>query len=450
MKHFLLFCGILTIFLAGCNNKPKPCPKGCGEEGKKPCPKGCVEAEKPTTSTQKEKIGNIGLYLESSGSMMGYLKGSTSFKTVITDMVATLNSAEKTGKFSIYTIAETANPYPGDAEKFIREIATVPMTTQKSSEMHKIFRNLLSQWKGNDVLIFTSDCILSFPNADIKKNPNVNKENAESTLKAYIKTAFQEYQKQGAAVNIYGFTSPFNGTFYDYKNAKTTLNGTSRPYYVWIIGKKEMVAQTCKLLENQPSFKAHHELSFGFTDKPEANYVVVPSLAAKRNYKPSANFKEITEMEIERGKDKGEEVWIGFTLNVPAAEMAAPAHLKANLVVDGQNKVNAKVLDVKLKDEVIAQVKNAKERELVNGQCTHLVKLKVSELVAGKATLNLSLPYKADNWYEEWSTMDDSKILAETTPKTFAFVHLINGVKEAYQISGTPLLVNIAIPISKK
>ncbi|RZM24313.1 MAG: hypothetical protein EOO88_23245 [Pedobacter sp.] len=47
------------------------------------------------------------------------------------------------------------------------------------------------------------------------------------------------------------------------------------------------------------------------------------------------------------------------------------------------------------------------------------------------ASVQLTLPLKYDKWYQQWSTMDDRNIL-KLENKTFAFEHLVEGAKEAY------------------
>lgn len=438
------------LFLFACHTAPKEkiaCPEGCGEKGAKPCPKNCIKAQ--TTETSTAKLDNIQFYIETSGSMNGYLKGGTEFKTLVTDMIATLKGMEKSGDLTINTISEKIAPYPGDADKFIKDIALVQIANQKSSEMHKIFKMLSERLQDKDVILFTSDCILSFPDADIKRNPKVNIESAPSTLKSFIKSTFQDYQQKGIVVNVYGFSSAFNGTYYDYQNKKTTLTNVQRPFYMWVIGKKDLVQKVCERLEAQPAFQPAKRMSFGTTAEPVKDYMLVPSLAVGRHYNCLSPYKEVVELELEKGaKAKGEEVWLAVNLAGLGSYVLDPAFLKSNLKVNGNDKVTVEIADVKKKEEVFGNVKNTKERELF-ANYSHAIKLKITNLIGNKGDITLQLPYKADNWYEQWSTMDDSNIKMETEPKTFAFVHLVNGIKEAYQLNSNPYLMEIKIGVSK-
>ncbi len=448
MKYWIYI--FVILFFSACIQTPKekkPCPPGCGEKGAKPCPKNCEPSTKEVSKVS-EKPGNIQFYLETSGSMAGYLSGGTTFKNVITDIIATLKGLDKSGGLKINTISDKALPYPGDADNFIKDLALVPMANQKSSEMHKIFKQLSDKVVGNDVVIFTSDCILSFPPADIKKSPRVNIDNAESTLKSFIKTTFEDYRQKGIVIRVYGFTSNFNGTYYDYKNSKIPLNGQQRPYYVWVMGKKEAVNSVTDRLAAQPSFTPAKSLDFGFTNQVSSTYMVIPSLSAGRHFNSLSPYKDVIKLDIQKGKDAGEEIWIGINLADFGKRYENAENVKADLQVSAGDKVTFTVESVQSKAQLLAKIKNTKEREVFSDY-THAVKVKVKNLIGSSGALQLSLPYKADDWYEAWSTMDDSNIKNAATPQTFAFKHLVNGIKEAYQLNANPNVMEIAVPISK-
>ncbi|MFN0081405.1 MAG: hypothetical protein ACKVOM_02720 [Ferruginibacter sp.] len=394
------------------------------------------------------KISNLHFFLENSGSMAGYLNGGTEFKNIITNLATVLNGTQKTGGLKIYTISEKLEPYPGDHTKFIKDIATVPMANKKSSEMHKIFEQLAKSTGANDVTIFASDCILSFPDVDIKKNPRVNIENAPSTLRSYMKDVFQKFQKQGLVASMYAFQSQFNGTYFDYKNTKIPLTGKNRPFYIWVLGKKDYVQKVNDLLHKENSFQPMKEIHFGMSNEAIKNYAVVPSLAMGKQYKVLTPYKEVSEFEVT--KTKPQDVFIALNLNGLDGYMQDAKYLQSNLSFPAGGKVTASVVAVKPILDWVGNIKNVKERDLVQSQFTHIVQLKVAQMVGTKADLEMLLPYKSDNWYEGWSVMDDSNIKTETAPKTFAFVHLVGGIKEAYQMNNTmENILSVKIPFSK-
>jgi hypothetical protein len=61
--------------------------------------------------------------------------------------------------------------------------------------------------------------------------------------------------------------------------------------------------------------------------------------------------------------------------------------------------------------------------------------------------MTIILPYRADSWYKDWST-DDDLTADKRSKKTFAFQHLVEGVKGAYGI-GNKNYLNIQLSFSK-
>jgi hypothetical protein len=111
-------------------------------------------------------------------------------------------------------VTENEIKYEGDAGSLSREIAITQIAKQKSSELHKILSKIAKVNAIDDVSIFVSDCILSFPDSDIAKNREINKQEAPNALKNNIYTTFSELKNKGLATSVYAFNSKFYGTYY--------------------------------------------------------------------------------------------------------------------------------------------------------------------------------------------------------------------------------------------
>ena len=78
---------------------------------------------------------------------------------------------------------------------------------------------------------------------------------------------------------------------------------------------------------------------------------------------------------------------------------------------------------------------------------THVIVIEVSDIYKDKGNIDLKLPLVYDNGYKAMSTMDDRNL--DSIPgKTFAFEHLIDGVREAYENSNDNF-IHISIPVKK-
>ena len=396
------------------------------------------DKKEATVTAKPESVGTVHFFLETSASMGGYLKGGTTFKDVVADVVTKANQIRPT---SLYTISGKAQPMTGDVNTFVAQLATTPLATGKSSEMHQIFKQVGSKATGNDLAIFVSDCILSFPDADIKRDPEVNRNNASSTLKNNIYDQFASFSKQGIGATVLAYASPFNGTYYTYQNQKQKLAGEQRPFYIWVIGKQSLVGPFVQQLADQLTTPPTKRLDFGAAGALN-RYDLFFALNKKGDWR--ADHNNVTNITMGR-KAQPVEFAIGLNMNGLPDYAQAESYLKSNLAATADNGV-VKLVNVQRKDAVKTDRMSDREQKLLS-QNTHVLTFRVDNLFADAATLTLKLPVRFDTWYTAWSTMDD-RTEAGRRNKTFALEHLMTGVREAYQTGGNDF-ANFSIKLTK-
>lgn len=421
--YFLLTLLLFSV-LQGCQSK--------SDKNEKNPPKTVAPPAAPTLS-------GINFVLETSASMGGYLKGQTEFKDIVADLVTKVNDIKAV---SLYTIS-TGKPQPisGGVNAFVGQMATTKLATGKSSELHRIFQEVGQLTSGNKVAIFVSDCILSFPDADIKRDPEINRINASSTLKSNIYSQFREFSKQDISATVYAYNSSFNGTYYTYQNQPQKLTGEKRPFYVWVLGKQSLVADVNRQLTELLSEKPAQRIDFG-TAKPLTKYDLLFSLNKKGDWRASNN--NVTDIKTGRNTPPAE-----FAIGLDAAGLPAYAqtetYIRQNLNVSANNGT-VKLANVQLKTVVKTDKLSANEQKMLN-QDTEVLTFRAEKLFDDATTLHLTLPVRYDTWYTDWSTMDD-RTTAGRKGKTFAFNYLLTGVKEAYQ-SVNNSFININIKLTK-
>jgi hypothetical protein len=399
---------------------------------------GKKEKVSQTQLAKAEQVGNVHFFLETSASMGGYLKGGTAFKDVVSDVVTKANQIRPV---SLNTISGKTQPLAADVNIFVAQMATTPLATGKSSELHRIFREVGGKAKGNDIAIFVSDCILSFPDADIKRDPQINANNASSTLKNTIYDQFKTFSKQGVGVTVLAYTSPFNGTYYTYQNQKQTLAGEQRPFYVWVVGKQSLVGTfVSQLLENltTPPTK---RIDFGAMGALKTYDLL---FGVNKSGEWRANRNEVTEIELGR-KAKPVEFAIALNLSGLPGYAQEETYLQKNLSLTVDNGA-VKLVKVQPKADVPTNRMSDREQKLLSPN-THVLTFRVENLFDENATMTLKLPVKFDSWYTAWSTMDD-RTPAGRQNKTFALQHLMTGVREAYQTSSNEF-ASMTIKLSK-
>lgn len=408
---------------------------GCGSKNNRD-----RETEKPATQATTPTLKNLHFFLETSASMSGYLKGATEFKDVVSDLVTKANTIKPV---SIYTIADKPQPVTGDVNTFVAQLATTKLATGRSSELHRIFRQIGEQAQGNDVVIFVSDCILSFPDADIRRDPEVNRNNASSTLKNNIYNQFAQFKKQGIGATVLAYSSAYNGTYYTYQNKPQKLTGEQRPFYVWVMGKQELLNQVNRQLADLLSEKPQKRLDFG-SETALTNYDLFFSLNKKGDWR--ADKAGLQDLRLKRGQSA--EFAIGVDLSHLPDYAQTPEFLRKNLVVSAGD-AQVKLTSAQRKGDV-ANADRLKGREqMLFNKDTHVLTFAVNNLFADAADVSVKLPVRFDDWYADgkWSTTDD-RTPAGRQGKTFALQYLMTGVREAYQ-SATNDFLNLTIKLEK-
>jgi hypothetical protein len=404
---------------------------------------GCTEKKKKEVTAPEKKIGKVNFFLETSASMAGYFNGPTEFVKDIPNLLVDIEGRELGGKgpLKIYYVADSLSSYPKTTQDFIRDISTTKVASRKSSEMHKILEMIASKTDSNDISIFVSDCILSYPDEIIKSNPEINKQKAPGELKALVKATFLKLKRNDISASLYGFSSAFFGNYYTYQNAKIKLNGEQRPYYVWVIGNKGLVTKFNKQLASVNGFKPVIDLNFGLFDKTIEDYQTF--FTYERQGKWEVKDKGIAGLET--SKKKPSSFAIAVDLSALPGSISAPDYLKKHLKTSSEN-LDFKIKSILLATDLDKSKLKPREKEYLEKN-THIIVIEVSDLYKDKGKIELNLPLVYDNSYKEMSTMDD-RTLDAIPGKTFAFEHLIDGVREAYENSNDNF-IHISIPVKK-
>lgn len=422
-KRALQLCCLLYISLYSCSTPPRDSDNDGVPDAKDSCKTTAAKGTKDGCPIV-QKMGKAQLYVETSASMGGYFRNDADYKTIISDLAVKVD--KEISVLSIYLVADSAVLYPKGATQFSSDVATTSIANQKSSELNQIIKNIASKNKGNDVSIFVSDCILSYPNNAVKKNWEINKTEAPNSLKNNIFSTFSDLKKSGLATSVYAFRSKFYGNYYDYHNVKTKLNGEYRPFYVWVIAKREILSQFDEKLADISSFQPEKALHFGLIDSAVHNYSIIPQVERAGTWSKDGG-NSLKDVEI----NKGEKLKICLAVNLSSL----PAYAREADYLNKHLQVNVKgcsaTVEVKKKEDLNRTKLINKNQVLDLNSATHGIILQVNQMELEKAEVHLILPLKYDTWYKEWSCMDDKNI-ATAANKTFAFEYLIQGVIEAY------------------
>ncbi|WP_027002341.1 hypothetical protein [Hugenholtzia roseola] len=415
---------------------------------RKPSEKKDAENTDSSTVAPAFSISNVKFYLETSGSMEGYFKGRTEFKDVVNNFVTDLDAQKGRAKIEFFLIDKDIKPYEASLNDFIKDVAGGNFSMGQSSEIHQMIEKIGKIHKDTEISIFISDCILSYSSQEIKKNTEINVQNVESVLKPYVKAEFSKLQRRGLAVSVYALQSNFNGKYFNYRNQVVNCSDCLRPYYVWVIGKSELLYLFEEKIEKM-NFPYKENLTLGTTPKTVSAHALFPKAGA-RNYQINSNKLQ----NIERISVKAEES-IDFFLALNLAELPPKyqdaAFLKQNLRFQTGDKVKVEVVEINPTKEFIETYKNERLKPRLL-EYTHIIEVRAYDLLFEQADVKVELEQpKTQNWVANWHTLNDLDP-TQATGKTFALQQLIDGVKEAYALSENKptFLIQTQFSLTKK
>lgn len=373
----------------------------------------------------KREIDKVHFYLETSASMGGYFNRDADYKTIISDLTTKIDKNIR--PIDIWFIADTLIHYQGSTDAFSSDIATTRIANRKSSELHDIFNKIAAKTDSNDVSLFVSDCILSFPDEAIKVNPEINRTEAPNALKNHIFSTFTELRQRGLAVSVYAFTSKFYGKYYDYQNVKRTLNGQYRPFYVWVIASRELLKRFDDRLADINSFKPLKSLHFGINNQSVNEAGLLTQVEKNGSWVPGEGKGTLEDVEM----PKNDSLRFCLALNLDSL----PAYVRTGNYLQQRLQIASEGCSASFrlreKSAINGAALTGPTQPLLFEQSSHFLIVSVSRMDLKDAAIHFTLPIASDTWFNDWST-DNDKETPVTQTKTFAFRHLIDGVIDAY------------------
>lgn len=191
------------------------------------------------TSIIKTDKPYLKVFIENSGSMDGYMCDGSQLKDAVYDYVSDLN--RHTAKTNLYYINSQIIPYNGDLTSYIKSLNPASFHTAggntANTDLGNIIASVLRTVNDTTVVIFISDCILDLPSQDAKKFLT----HCAIRIKDEIINTQNRIPDLG--VEILKLSSDFNGRYFYPNGTVELLKDVKRPYYIWIFGNKNYLAQ---------------------------------------------------------------------------------------------------------------------------------------------------------------------------------------------------------------
>ena len=178
----------------------------------------------------------LNVYVENSGSMNGYMCNGSNLKDAVYDYVSDLK--KNTTTCNLFYINSQIIPCNVSLDDYIKNLTPSSFAKAggnlKDTDLRSIFKLIMDKHEANTISVFVSDCIL-----DIPESATDFFGNCQVSVKNTFNEAIAKHPDLG--VEIMKLQSKFDGYWYCGKN-KQLLNGVKRPYYIWVIGDKNILA----------------------------------------------------------------------------------------------------------------------------------------------------------------------------------------------------------------
>ncbi len=348
------------------------------------------------------------LYLDSSGSMKGYL-GASSDDRFIGTLAAFMYSAPTEVR-----LFGTQEGKALSSSQFERQLNAKSIQWSAESDLTKMISSLIQRISGGYASygILITDGIMSGSNSEIQREPNYNK-TRRGLLTQKILNVFNTYKdntenKQLSAIVIQ-YTSSFGGKYYDYKNTNITLNNKERPYYAIIFVKSEECNSYLQNLEQNDALKAYTNIYVIGESQPDIK--ILP-------YKETASIVS-GGLQLNSAAIKKNDGNLALTVAI----QKLPNYMRDAEFI--QNNIELIKINDKDEQQVISP-----ERYTLEVASNRLV-LSINPNYIKGSKIKVKIKNSLPRWIEIASSDDDSQIAYDEIElaRTFNFKYLMDGFK---------------------
>ena len=289
-------------------------------------------------------------------------------------------------------------PFNGELDTYIKELNPASFRNaggnRSNTDLGEMIKNVISNTNDTSISIFISDCILDLP----AKNAQDFLTNCQISIKNSVISGIDSVPNFGVVVAK--LTSEFNGKYFYPNNTDENLNEVSRPYYMWIFGNANIVAN---ILDNAPLDDLR---KYGFED--------MISFVPQNNIPFDINNKTTTSKIINPTN--------GYYLATIRADFRTT--LQPNSIIVAPS--NYTFFDSSISIETIQPI------TANNSEYTHFITIKIpKESKTIEEVLTFNAP-GVSNWV--YNSNDDSGTdIKNNLSKTTGIKYLIEGIADAYK-----------------
>lgn len=401
---------------------------GCGGPPSTPNQNVVTPSSSSEQVQQELPAPTIKVYVENSGSMYGYVKGTTDFENAVYSYLSDIQLADLGEKVAnsaknvmeLNYINSRVIKHTPDIKEFIEKLEPAEFRLRGgnmgTSDMSDILKTILSQITDNEIAIFVSDCILS-PGNRYQARDNADEYLVSNSIG--VKNHFYEKisECQDFSVVVLRMMSQFDGTYYNKFDQKTIINA-NRPYYVWLLGDRSNLKKVMNKV-GVDKIKGSGVQNIYMASKPikSLSYGILPQQSIG-NFKPDPANTKTSVLKAKPVKTGGNTSFL-LAIGVDFSELLLPDEYLTN-------PDNYSVSNMAYELEIV-------KNKNIQSSYTHILKLNLTEPIINKGIVKITLNNSMPTWVEEYTDEVGLDINAEgAMEKTYGLKHLIGGVYDAY------------------
>ena len=379
------------------------------------------KTEPPTSISVPEQI-KVNFFIENSGSMKGYIVGSTNYINVISDLANNPALIQQNSERNFYLTSGISSPIK--IHNLSNQLVPTNFNAARS-DLNNLFKTALDSTGTNTVSVLISDGIY-----DMCPDPrpiNTLEILSHELLAIFIsKLKFSDFQTL-----LIKCKSDFTGQYFPGNCSKAyPLYGQERPYYIWLFGDSKILKayfsdeylSELKGYLNSASFFKFKDLSNHY--KPSAHRLI-------GRFRQSKNKPNV----LEKVKVDNNNIF-QFSIAVDFSDLP----LSDDYLSDINNYSCSNGFEIVSIDTPTSTAKLGLKEQ------THLIVLRKTGNPLG--VLKLSLLNKEYSWITSTNIENDSNITANRD-QTFGFEALNRGIIKAYKFLADTMICEFSVTLKK-
>lgn len=367
----------------------------------------CPQIEQ--TAAKRASIQNVLVFLETSGSMKGYMPSNnqtSSFQEVIPNFISKLSSFNS----SEFIIPESKElPQQISNDELMMRITKASFKWGQYTSIPVMLDTINHYQDQNNVTVLISDMIYS---------PREQKEVSQT-----ITEISERVGKKGIASSLVSLSSDF------YDGQGKRIEGA--PYYLLFQGKQENIeAVKIKLFSSLNIYQqTYQETNFGYS-YASPYYSIVPYVqndgkGVPQDCNSSGRYLQMAEVK----SDDGLSFWMGIDLkNLPQYALDND-YLKRNLVLESSG-LKGSITDV-LESKQFESIAEDEDDKKIVKNCTHFIKISARQIEDQIGVINISIKNIQPTWINNYNHEDATKADLIRN-QTFGLKKIYTALKDAY------------------